>query len=319
MKNRPRGAGAASSGLAGDGQSLATGEPTARRRWTQAALAELDNQIVAVLAEDWPQSVRHVFYRMTDPRLAAPVPKTEDGYRRVQRRCLELRRGGVIPYGWIVDATRRGHFTPTYGSGGEFVAAMASAYRGTLWTADLPLVEVWAESRSIAATLESECRRLAVALYPSGGFASDTLVHEAAEDIDRRDHDRAVVLYVGDFDPAGVLIDRDIEDKLRGHLTTPLEFRRLAINREQIAAFDLPTKPRKATDRRRPDIAETVEAEAMPAATLRGIVAGAVESYLPTGALAATKAAEESERRYLKTLGAVLQKRKRADFTARAP
>ena len=39
-----------------------------RRRRTKAQVEQLDSQILAVLAEDHPQSVRHVYYRMTDPR-----------------------------------------------------------------------------------------------------------------------------------------------------------------------------------------------------------------------------------------------------------
>jgi predicted DNA-binding transcriptional regulator AlpA len=55
---------------------------------------QLDNQIIAVLKEDHPQSVRHIFYRMTDPRLLEPVEKSDRGYRHVQVRCVALRRSG---------------------------------------------------------------------------------------------------------------------------------------------------------------------------------------------------------------------------------
>ena len=115
-----------------------------------------------------------------------------------------------------------------------------------------------------------------------------------------------MVLYVGDFDPAGVTIDQAAEREPRAHLhgTLSLDFRRIAINADQIAAFNLPTKPRNVTDRRRLDIRETVEAEAMPAGELRRILWAEIERYLPEGALAATKAAEESEREGLRTLGA---------------
>ena len=279
-----------------------------RRRFTQAELDHLDAQIVEVLREDHPQSVRHCFYRMTDPRLPVPVLKTETGYQRVQRRCLELRRSGAIPYGWISDATRRGYHVNTFDNAGDFIDRVAGLFRSTLWTTAEPHVEVWCESRSIAGVLQTECERLAVSLYPTGGFSSATLCYEAAEHIDRQGATVAVVLYVGDFDPAGVLIDRSIESELWRHLATPLTFHRLAINEEQIALYDLPTKPRKATDRRRPDITETVEAEAMPAATLRQIVREAVEAYLPPRALAVAQVAEQNERDGLKLLAQRIEK-----------
>ncbi len=269
----------------------------------------LDKQIADVLAADHPQSVRHVFYRMTDPRLDVPVAKTEQGYKRVQRRCLELRRSGAMPFGWISDATRRGYHVATFHGSGDFIARMSGLYRARLWTEDLPHVEVWCESRSIAGVLQDECSRLAVSLYPAGGFSSATLCFEAACEIDRKDRASAVVLYVGDFDPAGLLIDQSIESELRGHLVTPLLFRRLAINADQIEAYELPMKPRKPGDRRRPDVGQTVECEALPAQILREIVRAAVEAYLPPRALEVAKAVEASERAGLRELAFTLRNR----------
>ena len=81
-----------------------------RQRRTRAEIEQLDRQIFEVLRLDQPQSVRHVFYRMTDPNLPEPVEKSERGYRHVQDRIKKLRRNGRVPYGWITDASRRGYF-----------------------------------------------------------------------------------------------------------------------------------------------------------------------------------------------------------------
>lgn len=273
-----------------------------RRRATRAELEQLNRQIIEVLELDHPQSVRHAFYRMTDPRLAVPVEKTDAGYNRVQRHCLALRRSGRIPYGWISDSSRRGYHVPTFDGAGDFIERFSGLYRAALWTKREPLVEVWCESRSLAGVLQADCERLAVSLYPAGGFASATLCYEAACEIDRADRTDVVVLYIGDYDPAGLLIDQSIETELLKHLRTRLIIRRLAINEEQISVYDLPTKPRKKGDKRRLDVNETVEAEAMPAMILRQIVREAVESYLPPRALQAALVAEESERAGLQML-----------------
>ncbi len=50
-----------------------------RERRTADRVAQLDAQILDVLRADHPQSVRHVFYRMTDPRLAESVEKSDRG------------------------------------------------------------------------------------------------------------------------------------------------------------------------------------------------------------------------------------------------
>lgn len=277
-----------------------------RRRRTQAQVTQLEIQILQVLLEDHPQSVRHVFYRMTDPRLPEPVDKTDRGYNQVQARLVSMRRDGTVPYRWISDSTRRGYHTNTFTGAGDFLERMHGLYRGNLWQDSQTHVEVWCESRSLAGVIQGECRRLAVSLYPCGGFASLTLVHEAVDDINEMDKGRVVVLYVGDFDPAGVLIDQAVERELREHCDINLEFRRLAINPQQIRDYDLPTKPRKETERRRMDITETVEAEAMPAAIMRRLVVDAVEGYLPAGRLGAMKAVEEGERLGLSRLAGII-------------
>ena len=208
-----------------------------------------------------------------------------------------------------MDTTRHGYHVAEYSDPGSFLDQVAGLYRGQLWTPDEPLVEVWVESRSIAGVLQADCRRLAVSLYPAGGFASVSLVYEAAQEIQSRARDRVLVLYVGDYDPAGVTIDQSIETELRRHLDIPLEIRRLGINADQIERYSLPTKPRKASDKRRPDIRATVEAEAMPAHIMRRLVTEAVEAYLPAQRLAAVQAAEESERRSLRMLGSIVRLR----------
>lgn len=280
-----------------------------RIRRTKLRIDQLDSQIIAVLQEDHPQSVRHVFYRMTDPRLPESVEKSEKGYRTVQDRCVKLRRSGALPYGWISDATRQAHYTPTYRSAGDFLRSHIGLYRADLWQDSEWYCEVWCESRSIAGVIRELCEELAVSLYPTGGFSSITLAYEAAQYINAVDNDRSVqIYYIGDYDPAGVLIDVAIERELRSHLhpDTHLDFERLGITERQILDLDLPKKPRKLTDRRALHVESTVEAEAMPAHLLRDLLRLNIEALLPRDALDIAKVAETSEREHLKRMASLL-------------
>lgn len=281
-----------------------------RTRRTTEQVAMLDAQIMDVLREDNPQSVRHVFYRMTDPRLAEPVEKSDRGYRQVQHRITELRRDGTLPYGWITDATRRGYHVNTYANAADALRHWQSYYRADLWQMADHYVEVWCESRSIAGVIEDTCEDLAVSLYPCGGFSSISLAYQAAEYINHRAADiPATVIYIGDYDPAGVLIDESLQRELRCHLHPhiDLEFNRIAITQEQIQELDLPTKARKKGDKRSMHITSTVEAEAMPAKIMRELLRAEIEKYLPTDALRIAKVAEQSEREGLLMLAASLE------------
>jgi hypothetical protein len=104
-----------------------------RARRTKTQVEQLDTQILEVLDADHPQSVRHILYRMTNPRLDESVEKSDRGYRHVQARLVKLRRAGEVPYGWITDSTRRGFHTPTYQDEADFLRSMKALYRADLW------------------------------------------------------------------------------------------------------------------------------------------------------------------------------------------
>jgi hypothetical protein len=280
----------------------------ARTRRSQAQIKQLRQQMYAVLEEDRPQSIRHIFYRMTDPTLPEPVEKSDKGYVTVQRQLTNMRRDGEIPYGWITDATRTGYFIETHNSVTDVIQDAAKFYRRDIWRHMPAYVEVWCESRSIAGVVKRETDALAVPLYPSGGFASLSLSFQAAENIKAVACGRPVhVIYIGDYDPAGVLIDRKIETELQGHLPShEITFHRIAVNLEQIQQMGLPTKPPKKGDTRGGFTGRTVEAETIPAGVMRRLLREKIESFIPEQEWKAIKVAEESERGYLWSLAETL-------------
>lgn len=280
-----------------------------RKRRTAAEIARLEQQILDVLGA-CKQSVRHVFYRMTDTTLPVFVEKSEDGYRQVQHLTMKLRRNGRLPYGQLTDNSRRGCFVNTYCGAADFIRRVASLYRADLWKDSDYYCEVWRESRSIAGVIEADCEDLAVSLFPAGGFSSVTFIYESAVEINETVVNPVVIFYIGDYDAAGVLIDKAIEREFRKHLdkSVDLVFKRIAINAEQIKEYDLPAKPRKKTDKRSKHIKRTVEAEALPAEILRGLLRAEIEVLLPQGALAVAKVAEESERQYLELLAKCVER-----------
>jgi hypothetical protein len=273
-----------------------------RDKLTLAQGAQLEKQIIDVLSEDNPQSIRHVFYRMTDPRLPFSVEKSDAGYNKVQNLMVRMRRAGRLRYDWLTDASRQGYFTNTYVDKADFIRSVSGLYRGDLWVHSDYYCEVWVESRSLAGVVRNLCEELAVSLYPAGGFSSLTFAYEAARYLNQVAAGRqAIIFYIGDYDPAGVLIDVAIEKELREHLDPgiALDFRRIAITPEQIIEYGLPEKPRKQGDKRAQHVERAVEAEAMPAGVMRQLLRDKIEALLPPGAAEVTRVAEESERAWL--------------------
>jgi hypothetical protein len=212
------------------------------------------------------------------------VPKSETkGYRVVQHRLVALRRSREIPYGHIVDGTRYVHGYTRYESLDEFSAFAAGLYRKDYWADAEVRVEVWLEKYALKGvlvpTVVNEC---GLNLYVTRGFASITYLQEAAEEIE--DDGRPTYVYVlTDFDPSGVVIAEKFEDELCTRApNSEIHVRRLAVNREQMERWSLPTRPTKTTDTRSSQFrlkhgTESVELDAIQPDNLRRLVKEAIE------------------------------------------
>ena len=134
---------------------------------------------------------------------------------------------------------------------------------------------------------------------PSSGFSSLSFTYQAATHIQDSERANAVILYVGDYDQAGVLIDKAIESRLRDFLAAwdgELTFHRLAVNDDQIDRMGLPTRPPKGSDTRSPEVTRAVEAEAIPAPAMRGIMSSSLQELIPERVLTVQRLVEKQER-----------------------
>ncbi len=263
-------------------------------QWSQRALEQLDRQLVRALQEEAPQSCRQLFYRMCGGQVLN-VQKTELHARRVQERVVVLRRNGLIPLSAIFDPTRSSSVAYTYADAGEFLETYAGAFHSDAWAEAPHYVEVICEARGTLGTIRQTCQDFGVTVTGLGGFLTITLANEIGVRAKERARGRPVrFLHLGDHDPSGLLIDAKAKEELSGSLTR-FEYERLAVTPEQIAQYGLPKKPAKESTHNREGMTETVEAEAIPAETLRSIVAARLDDLLPDGALDQARAFDAEE------------------------
>ena len=269
-----------------------------RHRRTKAEMATIADAIHAVLAEDNPQSVRHVFYRLTSMGL---VPKSEPGNQTIKTQLLAMRKDGRVPWAWVSDSTRWRRKPRSFRSLQEAAEHTARTYRRDIWQQAPAYVEVWCESDSIAGVLIEETEYYDVPLMVSRGFSSATFLWNSAQYIARIGKP-AYLHYYGDWDPAGKMNPEVIERGLRAHAPeAEIHFQRIAVTPEQIRDMALPAKPAKKTTHAKSFAGGTVEIEAIPARVLRSMVAECIEEHIDPHQLAVIVAAEESERSILET------------------
>lgn len=116
---------------------------------------------------------------------------------------------------------------------------------------------------------------------------------------------RIVVFYLGDHDPSGIDMTRDVADRLCEFSDmTPIEVRRLALNMDQIEELQPPENPAKVSDSRARKYIERFgesswELDAVSPEQLAALVTDAVQELRDETIWAKAEAREKKERRSL--------------------
>ncbi len=273
------------------------------KRLSKDQAAELDRQLLAIAEQERPTSVRGMYYMAMGAGL---IDKDAQGrrhnYMRVQRRLLQLRRDGALPYSWITDGSRTVYGYDRFADGDDFSAYAANIYRKDYWLESPVRVEVWVEKDAMAGKLTPVVRdEYGLDLYVSRGFASETYLQEAAAQI--RSDGRPVFVYLlTDFDASGMGIAETVEEKLAEMAWSVDVFvERIAATPEQIEEYGLITQPVTRSDTRARKFierfgTETVELDAIPASEVRRLVRDAVERHMDPRRLSTLRMIEREER-----------------------
>lgn len=277
--------------------------PHKRHRRSKAEVDDLKNAILRIVMGEESLTVRHLFYRMVGEGL---IEKTEDEYKNVViRLALQLRRSGDIPFGKIVDGTRLYRQPRSYGSVEEALRETARLYRRDYWRDAEQLVEVWCEKEAVSGYLYEVTAPLGVPLMVTRGFSSETITQSVAEDA-MLDGRPLTILTVCDLDPAGDLMPQDVIRRVRHYAPdADVRIQRVAVVRDQVRFFGLPTRPtkREGNSHAAHFEGDSVEVDAMPPAILKGLVRGTIERLMDPHRLAILREAEASERAILSNFG----------------
>jgi hypothetical protein len=271
-----------------------------RHRATKAEVELRREKLFEIVEAMKPMTVRQVFYQATVRDI---VEKSEAGYTKVQTDLVVMRRADDLPYEWLADNTRWQRKPRTFHSVEQALSNTAQFYRKDLWADADAYVEIWLEKDALAGVIYPITSRYDVPLMVARGYASLSFLHRAAEYI----NDLEVPTYIyhlGDFDPSGVNAGEKIEETLMEMAPdAEIYFERIAVNRDQIAAWNLPTRPTKSSDSRSRRFGNiSVELDAINPDRLRALVQGTIERHLPPRQFEVLKAAEASEREIITKL-----------------
>lgn len=235
-------------------------------------------------AQGYKLTVRQIYYQLV---ARGHVENTVRSYENVQAMLNNARLAGLIDWDAIEDRTReiteRGHWT----SGASILRACEQSYHEDMWQDQDTRVFVIVEKEALAGVLERACREWDVPLLAARGYPSATTLRDLAKTRIMRASQRIVILHLGDHDPSGIDMSRDLVERLTlfSRKRVSIDFRRLALNMDQVDEQQPPPNPAKVTDSRYEQYRreygdESWELDALAPSYLHSLVADEVQTMI---------------------------------------
>jgi len=230
---------------------IAYNEP---KRWngqTKQLLETIEKVVLDYLSEGYSLTLRQLYYQLVSKNI---ISNSESEYKKIGRILKDARMAGIIDWDAIEDHGRIPNIPTQFDNLDELFVAAVNSYHVNRWVDQPYYVEVWCEKDALTSILEPITRKYQVPLIIDRGYSSVTAMQKASVRIHNNEYrndkwKHPYILYLGDHDPSGLDMERDIEDRLREFRCEPTIIR-VALTTEQTEKYQLPPNPAKITDPR---------------------------------------------------------------------
>jgi len=239
------------------------------------------------------------------------IANRQTEYKRLGSVINDGRLAGLIDWDYIVDRTRNLQSLAHWETPEQILRAVAAQYRHARWEDQPYRVEVWIEKDALVGVISGACRRSDVDYFSCRGYTSQSELWGAAQRLMRYEQagQKTVIIHLGDHDPSGIDMSRDIRDRLElfGSMAV---VRRIALNMDQVEQYNPPPNPAKLSDSRStdyieqfhdPDVDEPGEArcwelDALDPATLDALVEEEIRRWRDEAVWTASTERQEHQR-----------------------
>lgn len=194
-------------------------------------------------------TLRQVYYQMVARDI---IPNNMRSYKNLGNLINDARLAGLIDWLAIEDRTRNLRGNSHWAKPGSVIENAAYSYRRDHWEGQPNYVEVWVEKDALIGIVGQICEKLDVNHFSCRGYVSQSEMWAAARRLRRRQDagQHVVLLHLGDHDPSGKDMSRDIQERLVTFETYDVTFKRLALNMDQVELYNPPPNPAKLSDSR---------------------------------------------------------------------
>ena len=205
---------------------------------------QIINEIIEEYAEEgYTLTLRQLYYQLVSKNI---IPNQQKEYAKLSTLLVKGRMAGVVDWEAIEDRIRI-PFLPYWVEDIEdAIHDTISQYRLNRQKGQNVYIELWVEKDALSGVLKRITKYYHINLMVNRGYSSCSAMHDAykrfkrQEDAGKETH----ILYLGDHDPSGLDMIRDVRERLEEFGVYP-EVKQIGLTMEQIEEFNPPENPLK--------------------------------------------------------------------------
>lgn len=216
-----------------------------------ALIDKINSVIEEYQRQGYSLTLRQCYYQLVARGI---IENNERSYKNTGNLINDARLAGLIDWNAIEDRTRNLKRLSHWSNPQSIIESASDQYMKDTWQGQDYYVEVWVEKEALANVVGRISDELDVPYFCCRGYISQSEMWSASQRfIAQQERGKMVALiHLGDHDPSGIDMSRDIEERLLmfGVDSDNFIFKRIALNMEQIDLYNPPPNPTKITDSR---------------------------------------------------------------------
>lgn len=274
-------------------------------------LIELINSVIdEYSAQGYELTLRQAYYQLV---ARGYIENNERSYKNIGSLINDGRLAGLIDWNSITDRTRNLRNRAHWDQPQDVIYSAMYSYLLDKWEGQPNYVEVWVEKDALIDIVGQACRPLDTPHFSCRGYTSQSEMWSAAQRfIRQKNREARYIIHLGDHDPSGIDMTRDIQERLE-MFGADVYVKRVALTMNQVTTYNPPPNPAKITDSRCGKYIdqygeESWELDALEPQMLTKLITNEVTALRDDAIYQAICDREEAEKRELQTVADEYQK-----------
>ena len=202
-------------------------------------------------------TLRQLYYDLVSANI---IPNHDTVYKKISSLLTDARYAGLIDWDAIEDRNRPTSMPSQWKNVNSLMESAIASYRLPRWSDQEYHIELFTEKDALSSIVEPICKKWHIRFNVNKGYSSASIMYRLSKRLAEKivEGKEVILLYLGDHDPSGLDMIRDIKARVIEFLEEGDEYYDsrnfrivpIALTMEQINELNPPPNPAKITDPR---------------------------------------------------------------------